>query len=311
MSRTQLIRKVPEKTTDNKKYVDYLEQDPPVAGQSYVLLSFVSPTGNQKCDISGLKVRGVASDYTEAQQRVKSLLRMDDSFDIFIAPLGVWLPWSPDPEKIQDQEYANDQLNELMKGYRENKMQTADHFSQRKRDLMEEAIREGSKEGQEKLANRKEHPIAVKHRIIDYETDLKELREKLENLENKYNEYTEKYKNDYTAEEIKEAEVEFEKLQDRMRNVSTQEELSEIHQELRKKYDEYEEDNSSLELDAKENSSEEVDLPEINPDTFEPEEDAGPIKISEIPPGPTQSDSGLTGLDPWTKVQMQKKNKPV
>jgi hypothetical protein len=34
--------------------------------------------------------------------------------------VGKWLPWDPSPSAIPDQEYAEDQLNTLMKKYKEN-----------------------------------------------------------------------------------------------------------------------------------------------------------------------------------------------
>jgi hypothetical protein len=34
--------------------------------------------------------------------------------------VGKWMAWEPDPNKVKEQEYANDELNTLMKKYREN-----------------------------------------------------------------------------------------------------------------------------------------------------------------------------------------------
>ena len=64
---------------------------------------------------------------------------MGDKFNIFVAQVGVWCPWSPNPEEIQEQEYAETQLNTLMKGYREN-MELRDQFyEQRKEEKIKEA----------------------------------------------------------------------------------------------------------------------------------------------------------------------------
>jgi hypothetical protein len=45
---------------------------------------------------------------------------MDSRFDVFIGQVGYWLPWHPDVNKIQDQEYINDELNTLVKEYKNN-----------------------------------------------------------------------------------------------------------------------------------------------------------------------------------------------
>jgi hypothetical protein len=70
--------------------------------------------------VRGMKVRGVYSTTTEAEQRAKKLQRSDPLHNIFIGEVGKWLPWDPSPNAIANQEYAEDQLNTLMKKYKEN-----------------------------------------------------------------------------------------------------------------------------------------------------------------------------------------------
>lgn len=41
------------------KTIDYLFEDPPITGQTYALVSIVGPHMPQKCDVWGLKIRGV------------------------------------------------------------------------------------------------------------------------------------------------------------------------------------------------------------------------------------------------------------
>jgi hypothetical protein len=75
---------------------------------------------NFQTSIRGVKVRGVYDTYREAEIRSKVLQRMDSRFDVFIGQVGYWLPWHPDVNKIQDQEYMNDELNTLVKEYKNN-----------------------------------------------------------------------------------------------------------------------------------------------------------------------------------------------
>lgn len=70
--------------------------------------------------IRGIKVRGVFSSDVEASARAKKLQRSDPNFNIYMGSVGKWMAWEPDPSKVGEQEYANDQLNTLMKKYREN-----------------------------------------------------------------------------------------------------------------------------------------------------------------------------------------------
>lgn len=70
--------------------------------------------------VRGLKVRGSYSQKEEAEARAKKLQRADPLHNIFVGEVGKWLPWDPSPNDIKDQEYAEDQLNTLMKKYKEN-----------------------------------------------------------------------------------------------------------------------------------------------------------------------------------------------
>jgi len=75
---------------------------------------------NFRTTVRGLKVRGVYGTQPEAVARSKKLQRNDQVHNIFVGEVGKWLPWEPDPNSVADQEYAEDQLNMLMKKYKEN-----------------------------------------------------------------------------------------------------------------------------------------------------------------------------------------------
>jgi len=73
--------------------------------------------------VRGLKVRGVYGSQAEAVARSKKLQRQDTLHNIFVGEVGKWLPWDPEPADVSEQEYAEDQLNTLMKKYKENEDQ--------------------------------------------------------------------------------------------------------------------------------------------------------------------------------------------
>ena len=73
--------------------------------------------------VRGLKVRGVYGSQAEAVARSKKLQRLDTVHNIFVGEVGKWLPWDPAPAEVSEQEYAEDQLNTLMKKYKENEEQ--------------------------------------------------------------------------------------------------------------------------------------------------------------------------------------------
>ena len=84
----------------------------------------------------GIKVRGVFSSEAEASARAKRLQKADPSFNIYQGHVGKWMAWEPDPNKVGDQEYANEELNTLMKKYRENEESREVFYNEQKKSRM-------------------------------------------------------------------------------------------------------------------------------------------------------------------------------
>ena len=103
-----------KKTTIKEAYDDYLFKN-----QAKLEESFFAKN-NFQTTIRGLKVRGVTGTHGEAVAMSKKLQRNDPIHNIFLGEVGKWLPWDPKPHQVQEQEYAEDQLNTLMKGYKSN-----------------------------------------------------------------------------------------------------------------------------------------------------------------------------------------------
>jgi hypothetical protein len=82
--------------------------------------------------VRGLKVRGVYASQAEAVARSKKLQRQDTLHNIFVGEIGKWLPWDPEPSEVSEQEYAEDQLNTLMKKYKENE-ESREEFQRERR----------------------------------------------------------------------------------------------------------------------------------------------------------------------------------
>jgi hypothetical protein len=82
--------------------------------------------------VQGVKVRGVYDTYNEAVHRCKTLQKIDPAFNVYVGQVGFWLPWDPEPNDIADQEYADDQLNTLMKKYKENEQKRDELYAEHK-----------------------------------------------------------------------------------------------------------------------------------------------------------------------------------
>ena len=88
---------------------------------------------NFQTSMRGLKIRGSYGQKEEAEARAKKLQKMDPDHNIYVGQVGKWLPWDPSPSAIPDQEYAEDQLNNLMKKYKENE-EAREQFHKEQRD---------------------------------------------------------------------------------------------------------------------------------------------------------------------------------
>ena len=97
---------------------------------------------NFQTSMHGLKVRGVYSTQEQANARAKSLNKKDPYFNVYVADVGEWLPWDPEPEEVKDQEYQSDDLNKLMQSYKENAAKRDEFFEEDKRQKMAAAAAE-------------------------------------------------------------------------------------------------------------------------------------------------------------------------
>jgi hypothetical protein len=76
----------------------------------------------------GLKIRGTFGYHEEAEVYARKLQKEDPVHNIYVAEVGKWLPWDPQATEVKDQEYAEEQLNTLMKKKRENEEQKETFF---------------------------------------------------------------------------------------------------------------------------------------------------------------------------------------
>jgi Family of unknown function (DUF5832) len=84
-----------------------------------------------RTSMRGLKVRGVYGNVKEAEIKAKKLQTKDKYHNILVGDVGKWLPWDPAATEVTDQEYNNDQLNSLMKKYKENEDNREKYFEER------------------------------------------------------------------------------------------------------------------------------------------------------------------------------------
>jgi hypothetical protein len=100
---------------------------------------------NFQTSTRGLKVRGVFPTLGEAELRCKMLREMDPNHDVFVGPVGLWMPWDPEAYKTGRVEYLEQELNQLMQEKQKNEINAKNTFDQRVKETRQNAINENIK----------------------------------------------------------------------------------------------------------------------------------------------------------------------
>ena len=92
--------------------------------------------------VRGLKIRGVYSTQDEAEIRCKKLRELDPNHDIYVGPVGMWIPWDPDAYKTGRVEFMEEELNQLHKEKMKNEERAKQEFENRVKETKKKAIQE-------------------------------------------------------------------------------------------------------------------------------------------------------------------------
>ena len=125
---------------DYKTYKDQHEES---------LESEFGKTINFQTSTRGLKVRGVYPTQEEAELRCKLLREVDPNHDVYVGPVGLWMPWEPEAYKTGRVEYMEDELNQLMHEKQKNEVKAKQEFDKRVLETKHKAIEENKKKAVE------------------------------------------------------------------------------------------------------------------------------------------------------------------
>ena len=175
--------------------VDHLDEDTNVPeGQKYVCLSFLGDPEN-KLTLKGIKIKGAFPDYDQACKFARSEQNKNNKFNVYVGEVGKWLPFDPDPESKSagDAEYANKELNSLMKKYKENQEKVNMAHQERKEFLINKSRVENIKKKKENInfvnkaieeaTDDKKKETLVKQ-LEELQNDIKSLEEETKEIDN-------------------------------------------------------------------------------------------------------------------------------
>jgi len=121
---------------DYKNFIDAKEED---------LEQDFNETYSFQTSTRGIKVRGAYPTQQEAELRCRMLREVDPNHDVYVGPVGTWMPWNPDAYKTGRVEYLEDELNQLMSEKNQNEKNAKVAFEKRVKEAKRTAIEENVK----------------------------------------------------------------------------------------------------------------------------------------------------------------------
>lgn len=97
----------------------------------------------------GVKIRGSYPTQGEAELRAKVLREMDPNHDVFVGPVGMWMPYHPEAYKTGRVEYLEDELNQLMHEKNKNEAKAKKEFDSRVKDSKQKAMEDNQRKALE------------------------------------------------------------------------------------------------------------------------------------------------------------------
>jgi len=143
---------------------------------------------NFQTNVRGLKIRGSYPTQQEAELRCKMLREVDPNHDVYVGPVGTWIPFHPEAYKTGRVEYLEDELNQIMNEKEKNEKTAKVEFEKRVRETKENAMEENKKKALEsgnvltQTMNKQGELVSVKN-LIDNNEDsnitIEEVKEQL------------------------------------------------------------------------------------------------------------------------------------
>lgn len=132
-----------QKSTLEDDYKSYLDQNEDNLQEEF------NDKYQYQTSVRGLKVRGSYPNQQEAELRCKMLREIDPNHDVFVGPVGMWMPYHPEYYKTGHVEYMEDELNQLMHEKDKNEKKAKVEFEQRLKETKKRAIEENIKNAEE------------------------------------------------------------------------------------------------------------------------------------------------------------------
>jgi hypothetical protein len=98
-----------------------------------------------RTNVRGVKIRRVFANLEECQTFAKVMQKRYPNDNLYIGKIGAWLPWDPSEHVMPEVEYAEKELNELMRKYKENEVNREIFFEEEKAEKIKKQREENEK----------------------------------------------------------------------------------------------------------------------------------------------------------------------
>lgn len=96
-------------------------------------------------NVRGLKIRGCYPTQEEAEMRCKMIREVDPDHDVFVGPVGLWMPFHPEAYRTGRTEYLEEELNQLMHEKTKNESEAKQQFEKRRKDARVQAMKDNER----------------------------------------------------------------------------------------------------------------------------------------------------------------------
>ena len=131
------------KSSVKDDYANFIDKNEDSLNEDYI-----KQNGFQT-SVRGIKVRGTFPTQQEAELRCKMIRETDPNHDVYVGPVGVWVPFHPDAYKTGKVEHLESELNELMHEKAKNEEKAKIAFDNRVKESKLKAIDENMKSAEE------------------------------------------------------------------------------------------------------------------------------------------------------------------
>jgi len=176
---------------------DRLNEDEVIPNQRFYGVSFLRDVSADETDadkllgidksnvkpknIIGMKIKFFSKTYEEATELANKMRDIDPRFDIYIGEVGKWCPFNPHGNNcVENYEYAEKELNEIMKAYEQNQEKVKIYEEKRK---IQGKINNGEENIKRKEKNKRKLLKEMKSSGANHEDLIKKLDEDIKKLE--------------------------------------------------------------------------------------------------------------------------------